>query len=515
MLGKTLVSVGAIQFLHSLASFGFGVCLAFFFGASPEMDAYMAVSVFVLSFQGIFLRSQRKTFIPLLGDYNTREEQNHISSLILTANVGFFVGVSLLLIIFSRSLAFVIAPGLSPSQHDIMSGIFKILSVFVLFINVNAIISCVYQFRNRFSYAALIELIGVIAMIITVSIGSFYWGIFSIAAAKIVSVILMFLLLFIPLRKSFRFQSIVGDKNKEVLYSYIKLMIPIFSASIFMWLIRFTDSFVASFLESGSISNLNYALKLVKQPEHLLAFIPMIYFPILSKLNKATDTKTYEKTFFDAFQMILSFSLPLAVFISLNAHTIVMLIFERGSFTSADTQTVSSIIRFYMAMMICAPLGTLFNNAYYSRKKIFRATGYSLASSLTNIVLNFIFAYFFGIKGLAAATSIAYVVGNILQGANLHKAVPGAFTGHGIIKITMKLLLIILVPTALNSVIHFIYSSFEATLFTDIIFLVSQTSVFFGVYFVLCYFMGIKNVRLLASKVYRKFWKRQANSYTE
>ena len=69
-------------------------------------------------------------------------------------------------------------------------------------------------------------------------------------------------------------------------------------------------------------------------------------------------------------------------------------------------------------------MGTYFANAYFSRQKPKIATVFSVISSSVNIVLNCILGFFFGIFGLAAASSIAFLTGNILQISNIHRVNP-------------------------------------------------------------------------------------------
>ncbi|MGM0443870.1 MAG: murein biosynthesis integral membrane protein MurJ [Fibrobacterota bacterium] len=504
MLARTFASAGALQFLISLVNFCLGIALANFFGASPMMDAYMAVSAFMLSFQSIFVKAQQKTLIPLLSTHSEPSSESRITAVILKANLVVFTAISVVVLLLSRPLAFIVAPGLSEAQHELMTLLFRIFAFFLLMFNLNAVLRSIYNHLHRFALPIGAQLIGAFSVLLSILVFHTQLGLFSIVAGRWMSVVLMAFILIIPIRKRLHLRFFSLRANKKILVHYGRSMLPVFSASVFMWLIRFSDSFVASFLKDGSISYLNYAMKLIKQPEMLLSVFPMIYFPMLSKLNTAEDNPQYENTFIDGFQMVLSLSLPIAVFTVLHAQPIVQLLFERGSFTHPDTIRVAGVMRFYMVMMICAPLGTFFNNVYYSRQQSGRAAFYSVLCSVINISFNVVFAWLFGVVGLAAATSLAYFTGNVLQGSNLHRAVPG-FRRSRIILVAFQLIAIVVAPALFSGLLAQAYLPGQEAYWGDLtVYLLWQGAMFFGIYFLICYFAGIKNLTLVVNRFVKK-----------
>ena len=65
---------------------------------------------------------------------------------------------------------------------------------------------------------------------------------------------------------------------------------PLILGQILVRTVKLSDSFLASFLESGSLSNLSYATRITNNFHHLFAAIHIIYFPLLSKLNKSENS---------------------------------------------------------------------------------------------------------------------------------------------------------------------------------------------------------------------------------
>ena len=195
-------------------------------------------------------------------------------------------------------------------------------------------------------------------------------------------------------------------------------------ASLFIWLIRFADTFIASFLDKGSISYLSYCQRIITHVSVISSVVCIIYFPILSKLNEERDNSEFLDVFYKGLQTLFSIALPISIFVVLFSKPIITLLFERGNFTSADSEMVSKVLKYYFLVLLCSPLGTYLSNVYFCRQYPKLATFYSIMSSVTNIVLNCILGFLFGIIGLATASSAAFFVGNILQISNIRRVNP-------------------------------------------------------------------------------------------
>ncbi|ERP31510.1 lipid II flippase MurJ [Chitinivibrio alkaliphilus] len=203
---------------------------------------------------------------------------------------------------------------------------------------------------------------------------------------------------------------------------YIAFLAPIFVGRLLMRLIKISDVFLASFMEEGAVSYLSYATRITGNLDQLYVGILVVYFPIISqRANDSEQQKGHADTIFEGFELLFLASFSVALFLTVFAPDIVRLLFQRGAFLPKDTAVVANILRFYSLMMVCAPLGSYFANAYYSSHQPRRATYYSVIASVLNVVLNVIFFIFWGVYGIAAASSLAFLTGFFLQSYNLHK----------------------------------------------------------------------------------------------
>jgi putative peptidoglycan lipid II flippase len=170
----------------------------------------------------------------------------------------------------------------------------------------------------------------------------------------------------------------------------------------------FIDTWLASFLITGSISYLYYANRVFQLPLALFAIATSIaLFPMVAKAIKRDDEngalKLMKKSFY-----ILFLVLSIATFIGIYFdNEIVELLFQRGEFTEADSQNTSIILTMYLIGLI--PFGTskIFSLWLYSKQQQKLAAKISMKSLGWNIVFSLILIIPFEAAGLAFASTLS------------------------------------------------------------------------------------------------------------
>ena len=484
----------------------FGLSLACFFGAKPEMDAYVVASNFLIALNALFINSQINSFIPFISKYKDHPDRKNIVSSIIQTNIIVFSILGIGIFIFSKWIVFCLAPGLSAYQLSISSKILKILSIFILFSNFcgigSALLDYDYKFVKRYFIALLQSFlaVGVLIALFTNNI-----GIFSAPLAHLFSFLFISMIhVFLFLKNGYRFKSslnLINDYIKEYFY----LLLPIAFSWFFVWMIRFTDVFMASFLKSGSISYLSYCQRIIMYTSVIANVICSIYFPVLSKLSSPNENKKYLATFNKGLQTIFTVSLGLCMFVFIFAYPIIETLFEHRNFLRTDTVMVVKLLKYYIFVLLCAPLGSYFSIVYFSYRKTKLAMVISIISSSINVVLNVILGYYMGIIGLAMASSIAFLAGNIMQLSNIKRVNPeykflstlkrlqGPFVA-GII----SCIIVVLLKGNL-----FQFAFFNKTL-SKVINLAVSGVIYYSVFIFSCYFFNVTIVREIVDKILKK-----------
>ncbi|QIL84999.1 murein biosynthesis integral membrane protein MurJ [Vibrio sp. HDW18] len=200
------------------------------------------------------------------------------------------------------------------------------------------------------------------------------------------------------------------------------LMIPaLFGVSVSQINLLF-DSFVASFLQTGSISWLYYSDRLLEFPLGLFGIaIATVILPALSRKHVNAHSAGFAHTMDWGIRMVMFLGIPAMLGLMVLAKPMLMVLFMRGEFTASDVQQASYSLQAYSAGLLSFMLIKILAPGYYSRQDIKTPVRYGIIAMLSNIVLNAIFAWFYGYVGLAIATSMSALLNMTLLYRGLHR----------------------------------------------------------------------------------------------
>jgi len=169
----------------------------------------------------------------------------------------------------------------------------------------------------------------------------------------------------------------------------------------------FLDTFLASFLATGSISYLYYANRIFQLPLALFAIATSIaLFPKVARYLKNNDeTKALanlEKAFW-----FLTFLLTASTIGGIVlSHEILWLLFEHGAFSATDTNNTTAVLQMYMIGLLPFGVQKLFVLWLYAKEMQMRAAKIATISLFTYIVLALAFISPLGAAGLALASTL-------------------------------------------------------------------------------------------------------------
>ena len=201
------------------------------------------------------------------------------------------------------------------------------------------------------------------------------------------------------------------------------LMIPaLFGVSVSQINLLF-DTFIASFLTTGSISWLYYSDRLLEFPLGLFGIaIATVILPALSRKHVEQTGEQFAHTMDWGVRMVLLLGLPAMLGLMVLAKPMLMVLFMRGEFSPADVEQASLSLLAYASGLLNFMLIKVLAPGYYARQDTKTPVRYGIVAMLTNMVFNAIFAYFFGYIGLAMATALSALVNAALLYRGLHLA---------------------------------------------------------------------------------------------
>jgi len=177
----------------------------------------------------------------------------------------------------------------------------------------------------------------------------------------------------------------------------------------------FLDTFLASFLVTGSISYLYYANRIFQLPLALFAIATAIaLFPKVArflKQKKEEEALAYLGKAFWFLAFLLTASTIGGIILS---QEITWLLFQRGAFSAEDTTNTTAVLQMYMIGLLPFGLQKLFLLWIYAKEMQMMAAKIATISLITYSVLALSLISPMGVSGLALASTVGGFVGFFL-----------------------------------------------------------------------------------------------------
>jgi putative peptidoglycan lipid II flippase len=172
---------------------------------------------------------------------------------------------------------------------------------------------------------------------------------------------------------------------------------------------------LASFLPSGSITCLFYAMRLIQFPIGIFGVaMGMAVLPALSEHAAKGDFDSLRDDFSFALRLLFFISVPSMVGLIALREPIVNLLFQRGRFDYAATQGTAEALLFY-AIGIWSIVGVrVITAAFYSMQDTRTPVRIAVTGMLSNLLLSVILMGPLKHSGLALANSLASGINFVL-----------------------------------------------------------------------------------------------------
>ncbi len=173
----------------------------------------------------------------------------------------------------------------------------------------------------------------------------------------------------------------------------------------------FLDTFLASFLVTGSISYLYYANRIFQLPLALFAIATSVaLFPRIARYLKNQDEEKAKAFLKKAFWFLLFLLTASTIGGIILSREITWLLFERGAFTAEDTRNTTAVLQMYMIGLLPFGLQKLLVLWLYAKEMQMQAAKIATYSLGVYILFALAFIQPFGVSGLALASTLGGVV---------------------------------------------------------------------------------------------------------
>lgn len=391
-------------------------------GANIYSDIFFIAFKLPNLFRRIFAEGAfTQVFLPAYAKSRHRSTfATHIFSLFLLIILALTLMVNLAPSLFTKAIAI----GFDDETIELAKPFVAINFWYLIFIFVVTFLATLLQYKKHFATTAFSTGLLNIAMIIALLLASqkeqlevvYYlsWGVVAGGALQLIAHIVAVHHLGYTRLLCGGFASLRSRSSKVVdeAKKFKKQFLPAIWGNSSAQFSAFLDTWLASFLASGSISYLYYANRVFQLPLALFAIATSIaLFPTIAKhIKDGSDEKallyTHKAFWFLAY--LLTFSTIGAITLS---EGIVKLLFERGAFSSKDTAITSLVLSAYMAGLLAYGLQKLFSLWLYAKEQQLQAAKIATVMLVANLIASLALIYPLGAVGLALGTTISGFIG--------------------------------------------------------------------------------------------------------
>lgn len=498
--------VKTIQLIvFALLAKGFGfireVVLANYYGAGAVSDVFVVVQNIPAVIFSVFGAAVTTGFIPLYSELKVKKGKdgakrftNSVISLFIVLSISFtIVGI-----LFSDILVDIFAGGFSGTTYDLCNTFAKIIMPSSVAIILGYVYNAFLQTEGYFNQNSLMNIPYNLIQIAFIIFGFYLGEPLLLAFGILLSSFgqLLYLYLESKRRADYKFHFELRPRD-ESLIQMLRLVGPVFLSTAIGQLNTVIDRSLASGLDAGSASALNYANEVTNIiTQVVILSMTTIMYPKLTELFASEDESRF--AFSHRYIEVISFIVvPSSIALILFSRDIVSVLFARGAFDSRSVSMVSSALSVYAIGVIGVSFRDVLNKIFYSVKDTVTPMVSGAICVALNIGLNLLLIGRFKYLGLAAATSASATIAIMIMFFTLWRK------DHALVRASMSISFVKQLAGALISgmVVWSISSAFSMT--TGMLRLLTLGLVYFVSYFLLSLLLNEGNAVNVLNKVKR------------
>ena len=402
--------------------------LAFLFGAGDAMDAFLVAFRVPNLVRDLFAEgAMSAAFVPTLTRALTtdgRERAWRLANSVINALLAVTGAIVAAAIVFAEPLVAIFASDFAavPGKFELTVWLTRIMMPFLMMAALAAALMGILNSLNRFFVPALSPAmfnVGSIVCMIVLAPLAPSLGMNPIMAIAIGTLVGGFgqAIIQVPAlyKEGFRYRTTL-DWDDEGLRRMLLLMAPGTVGLAATQINVFVNTILATGEGTGAVSWLNYAFRLMYLPIGLFGVsIATATTPAVARLAAGDDLPRIRGAVGHAISLMLLLNIPATLGLVVLAEPIVRLIFERGSFASADTLATASALQCYAAGLVGYSVVRIVSPTFYALGRSRIPVAISVGSVLLNVILNLLLVREMGYRGLALGTSLTALINAAAQ----------------------------------------------------------------------------------------------------
>lgn len=385
--------------------------VAAYFGATGNSDAiklaYDIPAILLVALTSAFATSFIPVYSNIVKNSEEKEQRKFVNNSFTLALI-FSTLITIISMVFSNQIINFLAPGMSNNAKNLTLRLTNIMLPGLVFITMSYMANSYLQVHKKFYIASTVWIAHNIIVIGSIVLLSKY-GLKHISIGWLIALSTLFLLQ-IPwlIRTNFKYYFYINIKDKNVILMF-KLMIPIFVSSLFTQAYLFFARAMASGLDAGSISVLDYANKVQSLIFNIFILsVSTVVYPSMS--DKADNLVEFESLLKNSLKTVLLITFFATSVLIVLKEPIIRLLFERGEFKSSDTIRTSQALLFYAFGLTGVAVREIVFKAFYALKNSKTPMVIGIITISVNMVIGYNLVGYFGLSGITFAYAFAVLL---------------------------------------------------------------------------------------------------------
>lgn len=429
--------VSAMTFISRVIGLVRDIVIAHLMGAGAAADVFIFANKIPNFLRRLFAEGAfSQAFVPVLTEYEKTKSADEVKVLIaaVSGTLGMIVTVVTVLGVLGSSIITALFGfgwflewwngGADAYKFEQASLLLKITFPYLWFITFTALSGAILNTLGKFAVAAFTPVFLNIAMIICAIFISphLQQPAIGLAIGVFAGGALQFLFQIPFLRKEKLLLKPTWNWSHPGVVKIRTLMIPaLFGVSVSQ-INLLLDTFIASFLQTGSISWLYYSDRLLEFPLGLFGIaIATVILPSLSASHVSQAGNHFAKTLDWGIRMVCVLGFPAMTGLIVLAEPMLRVLFMRGEFDIGDVSMTAMSLWAYGSGLLSFMMVKVLAPGYYARQDTRTPVKFGVIAMVSNMVLNIIFAIPYGYVGLAIATAISATLNAALLWFGLYK----------------------------------------------------------------------------------------------
>ncbi len=389
-------TVGVWTMLSRLLGFVRDILIAATLGTGPVAEAFLIAFSLPNLFRRFFAEGAfNMAFVPMFSKKVEGDDDPHRFAQDAFAGLGFVLTIFTAFgILIMPLLVTLMASGFRGDERFDLAVLYgRIAFPYILFISLGALLSGILNAIGRFAAAAATPALLNIIFILAVALRfigaeptSDQVGMALIYAVPVAG-LAQFALLWISAKRA---GFLLGLRRPRLTPDLKKLAIIALPAALAGGVLQINllvGRQVASFFD-GAVAWLSYADRLYQLPLGVVGIaIGVVLLPHLSRRLQAGDTQGSKDAFNRATEVSLALTIPASFALIVIPVPLISVLFERGAFTAADTQSTALAVAVYGLGLPAFVLQKTLQPLFFAREDTKRPFRYAVVAMILNAVL--------------------------------------------------------------------------------------------------------------------------------